>query len=60
MFWNKLKEKDKEIQRLRGICDELGMTINSFRLLNRDLSLGPHEFIVSSMQAKFKDFKIQD
>ena len=50
--------KNKEIERLKSIIEEQGMIINNFRLLNRDLSIGPHEFIVSSAQAKFKDFKV--
>ena len=52
------KSKNKKIEDLKKIIEDLKKIITNFNLLNRDLGFGPHEFIVSSVQAKFKEFTI--
>ena len=48
----------KKIKELQEIIKRQTEMLSSFQLINRDMNLSPHEFIVSQNQSIYKDFKI--
>lgn len=48
----------KKIKELQDIIKRQTEMLSTFQLINRDMNLSPHEFIISNGQNIFKDLKI--